>query len=124
LKAWAKAPVVGDELSSAAFARLLYRHGSDGIKTRLKLALATARGKAEGDMQEMARSARLGKLLDLAENWKKPQFPINGTDVMDTGIAAGKQVGETLSALENLWIEENFTPDRAALLARLTDLTK
>ncbi|MBW9115309.1 CCA tRNA nucleotidyltransferase [Rhizobium cauense] len=124
LKAWAKAPVVDDELSSAAFARLLYRHGSDGIKTRLKLALATARGKAEGDMQEMARSARLGKLLDLAENWKKPQFPINGTDVMDTGIAAGKQVGETLSALENLWIEENFTSDRAALLARLTDLTK
>ncbi|MBB3394613.1 MULTISPECIES: CCA tRNA nucleotidyltransferase [unclassified Rhizobium] len=123
-KAWAKAPVINDELSSAAFARLLYRHGGDGIQTRLKLALATARGKAEGDMQEMARSARLGKLLELAENWKKPQFPINGTDVMGAGVSAGKQVGETLSALENFWIEENFSPDRAALLARLNDLTK
>jgi poly(A) polymerase len=90
----------------------------------LRLALAKARGKAEGDMLEMARSARLGKLLELAENWKKPQFPINGTDVMGAGVSAGKQVGETLSALENFWIEENFSPDRAALLARLNDLTK
>jgi len=121
-KAWAKAPVINDELSSAALSRLLYRHGSDGINTRLKLALATARGKAEGDTQEMARSARLGKLLELAENWKKPQFPINGGDVMAAGVPAGKQVGETLSVLENAWIEENFIPDRAALLARLKDL--
>jgi poly(A) polymerase len=121
-KAWAKAPVINDELSSAALSRLLYRHGSDGINTRLKLALATARGKAEGDTQEMARSARLGKLLELADNWKKPQFPINGGDVMAAGVPAGKQVGETLSVLENAWIEENFIPDRAALLARLKDL--
>ncbi|MBD9453676.1 CCA tRNA nucleotidyltransferase [Rhizobium sp. RHZ02] len=121
-KAWAKAPVINDELSSAALSRLLFRHGADGINTRLKLALATARGKAEGDTQEMARSARLGKLLELADNWKKPQFPINGGDVMAAGVPAGKQVGETLSVLENAWIEENFIPDRAALLARLKDL--
>ncbi|WP_431319962.1 CCA tRNA nucleotidyltransferase [Rhizobium sp. YTU87027] len=122
-KAWAKAPVINDELSSAAFARLLYRHGADGILTRLKLALATARGKAEGDMQEMARSARLSKLLELAQGWRKPQFPINGGDVLGAGVPAGKQVGETLSALEDFWVGEDFTPDRAALLARLNSLT-
>jgi len=70
----------------------------------------------------MARSARLGKLLELAENWEKPQFPINGGDVMAAGVPAGKQVGEMLSVLENAWIEENFIPDRAALLARLKEL--
>jgi len=122
-KAWAKAPVINDELSSVAFARLLYRHGADGILTRLKLALATARGKAEGDMQEMARSARLSKLLELAQGWRKPQFPINGGDVLGVGVPAGKQVGETLSALEDFWVGEDFTPDRAALLARLNSLT-
>jgi len=121
-KAWAKAPVIDDELSSAAFARLLYRRGADGIQTRLKLALATARRKAEGDMQEMARSARLGKLLELAQSWKKPQFPVSGGDVLGAGIPPGKEVGEMLSALEDFWVEENFTPDRAALLARLNDL--
>ncbi len=121
-KAWATVPVVEDELSSTAFARLLYRHGADGIKTRLKLALATARGKAEGNMQEMARSARLGKLLELAEGWTRPQFPINGGDVLGAGVPAGKKVGETLQALEDFWVVENFTPDRAALLARLNSL--
>jgi poly(A) polymerase len=121
LKAWATAAPVNDEMSSAAFERLLYRNGVDGIIVRLKLALAVARGKAEGDFDEMARSARLGKLLDQAAGWKKPQFPVNGGDVMLAGIASGPRVGELLAALENQWVEENFASDRAALLARLRE---
>jgi poly(A) polymerase len=123
-KAWANAAPVNDEISSAAFERLLYRNGVEGIVTRVKLALAVARGKAEDDMKEMARSARLNKLLDHAGSWVKPAFPINGSDVMEAGIPSGRQVGETLSALENQWVEENFLSDRAALLARLDGLVK
>ncbi|EJT04341.1 CCA tRNA nucleotidyltransferase [Rhizobium sp. CCGE 510] len=121
LKAWAMAAPVNDDMSSAAFERLLYRNGPDGIMTRLKLALGVARGKAEGDFDEMARSARLAKLLDQAANWKKPQFPLNGSDVISVGIASGPRVGELLAGLENQWVEENFVSDRAALLARLQE---
>ncbi|MGZ2484717.1 poly(A) polymerase [Rhizobium pisi] len=121
LNAWAMAAPVNDEISSAAFERLLYRNGTDGITTRLKLALAVARGKAEGDLSEMARTARLIKLLQLAVNWKKPAFPVNGGDVISAGIASGPRVGELLAALENQWVEENFAADRAALLARLQE---
>ncbi|WP_283194162.1 CCA tRNA nucleotidyltransferase [Rhizobium sp. AN80A] len=124
LKAWANAAPINDEMSVAAFDRLLYRNGSQGITTRLRLALAVARGKAEGDMAEMARSARLNKLLDHANAWVKPSFPVNGGDVMAAGIAAGRQVGETLAALEHQWVEENFASDRATLLARLSDRVK
>jgi poly(A) polymerase len=124
LKAWAMAAPINDEMSSAAFDRLLYRSGTEGIVARLKLALAAARGKAEGDLNEMSRSARLGKLLDHAEMWKKPSFPLNGSDVMAAGVRAGKRIGEILSDLENQWIDENFAADRAALLARLADLVK
>ncbi|WP_160008219.1 CCA tRNA nucleotidyltransferase [Rhizobium sp. 18055] len=123
-KTWANAAPVNDEISAAAFERLLYRNGAEGIVTRIKLALAVARGKAEDDMKEMARSARLNKLLDHAKRWVKPAFPVNGTDVMAKGIPSGRQVGETLSTLENQWVEENFSSDRAALLARLDGLTK
>lgn len=123
-KAWASAAPVNDELSSAAFERLLYRNGADGIITRLKLALAVARSKAEGDMAEMSRSGRLNKLLEQAQVWAKPQFPVNGGDVMAAGVPAGRRVGELLSALENEWVEANFKMDRAALLARLDDLAK
>ncbi|RUM22058.1 CCA tRNA nucleotidyltransferase [Rhizobium vallis] len=121
LNAWAMAAPVNDDISSAAFERLLYRNGVDGITTRLKLALGVARGKAEGDFDEMARSAWLTKLLDQAMNWKKPPFPLNGGDVIAAGIASGPRVGELLAALENQWVEENFASDRAALLARLQE---
>ena len=67
----------------------------------------------------MARSARLGKLLDQAMKWKKPQFPVNGADVIAAGIPSGPRVGELLGSLENQWVEENFASDLAALLARL-----
>jgi poly(A) polymerase len=52
-------------------------------------------------------------------SWKKPQFPISGSDVMAAGIPAGPQVGKALAKLENQWVDENFAPDRATLLARL-----
>ncbi|WP_112941080.1 MULTISPECIES: CCA tRNA nucleotidyltransferase [unclassified Rhizobium] len=120
-KAWANAAPINDEMSTAAFDRLLYRNGAEGIITRLKLALAVARGKAEGDMAEMARSARLNKLLDHANAWVKPSFPVNGGDVIAAGIPSGRQVGETLATLEHQWVEENFASDRATLLARLSD---
>jgi poly(A) polymerase len=123
-KTWANAAPVNDEISAAAFERLLYRNGAEGIVTRVKLALAITRGKAEDDMKEMARSARLNKLLDHAKSWVKPAFPVNGSDVMAKGIPSGRQVGETLSTLENQWVEENFSSDRAALLARLDGLAK
>jgi poly(A) polymerase len=122
-KAWAKAAPVNDEISAAAFEKLLYRNGTDGIVVRLKLALGVARGKAEGgSFDEMSRSARLSKLLDRANIWKKPQFPLSGADVMAAGIQAGPKVGEILSTLENQWVEENFVSDRAALLARLAEI--
>ncbi|KRB50827.1 poly(A) polymerase [Rhizobium sp. Root708] len=124
LKTWARTQPVDDELSSAAFDRLLYRDGTSGIAMRLKLALAVARGKAEGDVKEMARSARLGKLLDHAERWQKPNFPLSGGDVLAAGVEPGKVVGEKLSMLEKEWIDGNFGQDRAALLARLNDVVK
>jgi poly(A) polymerase len=122
LQAWAKAPAVKDDLSEAAFDRLLYRNGAEGIAMRLKLSLANARAKAAGDFEEMARAARLSNLLDRAEVWKKPQFPINGSDALNAGFQVGLKVGEALGALEQQWIDANFTLDRATLLARLKEM--
>ncbi|MFS8044117.1 CCA tRNA nucleotidyltransferase [Rhizobium sp. BR 314] len=122
MQAWASAPAIKDDISEAAFDRLLYRHDPIGVTVRLKLALAVARGKAEGDFEEMARSARLGKLLERASKWKKPAFPLRGSDALAAGVTAGPRVGELLGKLEQEWLEGNFTDDRAKLLARLKDL--
>ncbi|NTF87922.1 CCA tRNA nucleotidyltransferase [Agrobacterium rhizogenes] len=122
LQGWANAPGIKDDMSEAAFDRLLYRYDTPGVAARLKLALAVARGKAEGDFEEMARTARLGKLLERTAGWKKPAFPVSGADALAAGVSAGPRVGEILGKLEQQWLDGNFAMDRAALLARLKEL--
>ncbi|WP_412063814.1 CCA tRNA nucleotidyltransferase [Rhizobium sp. SYY.PMSO] len=122
LLAWANTPVVKDDISEAAFDRLLYRHDPSGVAVRLKLALVTARTKAESDFEEMARVARLGKLLERVAKWKKPAFPISGADALAAGISAGPRVGELMARLEQEWLDGNFSLNRASLLARLKEL--
>ncbi len=122
LLAWANTPIVKDDISEAAFDRLLYRHDPSGVSVRLKLALVTARTKAESDFEEMARVARLGKLLERVAKWKKPAFPISGADALAAGISAGPRVGELMARLEQEWLDGNFSLNRASLLARLKEL--
>ncbi|MBN8951310.1 MULTISPECIES: CCA tRNA nucleotidyltransferase [unclassified Rhizobium] len=122
LQAWANAPAVKDDIADAAFDRLLYRHDPSGVAVRLKLALAVARSKAEDDFEEMARVARLGRLLARVAKWKRPAFPLNGADALAAGVSAGPRVGELLGKLEQEWLDGNFAMNRASLLARLKDL--
>ncbi len=116
---WAKAPAVAATTVDTACDRLLYRHGVEGIVVGLRLALATARRKSEGDPALLSETASLRRLLARAEAFKRPSFPLNGGDVLKAGVPAGPRVGEILGELENLWVERNFTLDRANLVARL-----
>jgi len=59
------------------------------------------------------------KLCALSEAWRPPEFPIRGADVLDAGAAPGKEVGRLLHDLEGWWIDQDFAPDRAALLREL-----
>ena len=116
---WASAPAIPEKIATTAFARMLYRVGAGGLIVRLKLAIAIARAKAQGDMQLMAEVARLQGLLSQAQGWVQPKFPLSGADVLATGVAAGPKVGEILKQLEDEWVEGNFQTDRQALLAKL-----
>jgi poly(A) polymerase len=120
--AWAKAPRLPAVIADTAFARLLYRHGSNGLDTSLRLALAASRQKSEHDPAQLAETGRLWGLLGKTENWQKPVFPLTGADVLAAGIAAGPRVGEVLGLLEDQWVEGNFNADRATLVARLQSM--
>ncbi|MBW9062717.1 CCA tRNA nucleotidyltransferase [Rhizobium herbae] len=120
--AWAKAPRLPAVIADTVFARLLYRHGSNGLDTSLRLALAASRQKSENDPAQLAETGRLWGLLGKTENWQKPVFPLTGADVLAAGIAAGPRVGEVLAMLEDQWVEGNFNADRATLVARLQSI--
>lgn len=60
------------------------------------------------------------RLLRLARQWRRPQFPISGTDIMSKGVAHGPEVGRVLRHIEGWWVENGF-PDDAGLLAGQVD---
>ncbi|TWD54347.1 poly(A) polymerase [Agrobacterium vitis] len=121
LQDFVSAPKIADSTSELALDRLLYTHGKAGIIAQLRLSLANARSKAEGDTEAMAQSGRFSRLLQRAENFEKPVFPLNGADVIAKGIAAGPEVGDLLSQMEAMWVQANFTLSRDTLLSRLTE---
>jgi poly(A) polymerase len=116
---WAGAQTPDATMAETALDRLLYRQGKDGVVMRLKLALAAARADVSAGEEAMRRVARLSTLNNRANAFVKPAFPLTGADVLAEGVAAGPRVGEVLSALEDKWVEVNFSLDRAALTARL-----
>jgi poly(A) polymerase len=124
LDQWASAPEIAPKLAETAFERLLYRNGLQGLTIRLKLALASARAKGLGDADALAFAGLCQRLLAKAEKWQKPSFPLNGADVLATGLAAGPKVGALLGTIEDEWVAGNFHEGRAKLLARLEALAK
>ena len=121
---WASAPEIAPKLAETAFDRLLYRHGQQGLTMRVKLALSSARARGLGDPEALAFAGLCQRLLARAQKWQKPSFPLNGADVLATGIPAGPKVGSLLGAIEDEWVAGNFHDGRAKLLARLEALVK
>jgi poly(A) polymerase len=63
-------------------------------------------------------------LLNLAESWSAPRFPLKGRDVTALGVPAGPEVGRLLAELEVWWEEGDFRADRAACLVELNRRVK
>ena len=94
--------------------RLLYRLGRERYRDLLLFAWAKQKTDEEG--------ASLRAMLETADVWEAPTFPVSGADVLAYGIPEGPEVGDLLRAVEDWWIENDFAPDRTALLDRLDAL--
>ena len=97
-------------LSSGEVTRFLYRFGKERFGELLLLAWAE-------DPVDSAWEVIFAR----ADEWAHPEFSVDGRDVMEAGATEGPSVGRILSALERWWVEENFAPNRAALLAKLSE---
>jgi poly(A) polymerase len=61
-------------------------------------------------------------LLRAGADWVAPRFPLKGRDAVKLGVPPGPAVGRLMATLEDWWIAGDFTADRAACLAKLTEL--
>jgi poly(A) polymerase len=95
-------------MDASAARRLLYAVGTQTFDDRVRLAWA----RQGGDWSET---------LGAADGWSRPVLPVNGADAAAAGLTPGPAMGAALRAIEAWWIEEDFRPDRDAVLAKLRD---
>jgi poly(A) polymerase len=88
--------------------RQLYRLGPAAYSGRMLMGWALSR--------EGRDDARWREAAALGEDWSAPQFPVNGKDLMEAGLAAGPRMGSVLRRLEETWLASDFSMDREALL--------
>jgi poly(A) polymerase len=114
---FAEFPEIAETVTQNDFERLLYDKGIEGAVTKLKLAIASAVGKGEDDLEALRRIGFLQKRLQDTLAWFKPIFPVKGADLMALGMPAGPDIGATLERLEQRWIGSQFTLPKDELLA-------
>ncbi len=93
----------------AAVRECVYRFGRVGAAQTLLIELTQDRV-----MNHYAPTA-----LEIIQNWDIPMFPLSGNDLMDAGVEKGPELGKTLDALENYWIESDFKLNSDDLLTRV-----
>ena len=91
--------------------KLIYRLGAPCFRDQVLL-----RWAASGAAPD---AAAWRVLFVLAQNWEPPLFALDGNDVMALGIDEGPEIGVLLRDVEAWWVEQDFAPDRPALLERL-----
>jgi len=113
LQQWAASPLLSATATGSEAMRHLYREDRQATVDQLRLALAAARARGAGQEAE----GLLG-LVELAEDWQKPVFPLKGSDLKSLGIPPGPELGALLGRLEEEWIASDFRLGRGALLER------
>lgn len=91
--------------------RLLYQWGQSRFHDRLLLSWAE-----DGNP---ARDGLWWALLEIAEFFAPPDFPLSGRDALAAGLTAGPAIGQALREVEDWWIEHDFMPGAKELLDQL-----
>ncbi len=111
LTAMAAAPDLTPSLKDSERRRILYQLGAATWRDAVRLSVAQSKAKLD-DPAWLA-------LLDLANTWVPPRLPVKGTDLIGVGLIPGPKMGQILSALEDWWVANDFTPTRHDLMARV-----
>ena len=98
-------------LSIREVRKLLYRLDAARFKDRAFLRWA--------DDPKVSNAIQWRALLELANTWQRPIFPLTGRDVMQAGVPEGPLVGRILNEVEDWWIDADFTDDEFSIAERL-----
>ena len=60
--------------------------------------------------------------IDLVKKLRLPKFPIEGKDVLNSGVIPGPLVGKILQQVEKWWIENEFKPNKKECINKIKNL--
>ncbi len=118
LSEWAKHGEISASISDEGLGKKLYSEGIQSVRDRLRLAYAGQMPAQPGQGELPAGDGRIGRLVDMAEKWQRPRFPLRGKDLSGLGMSQGPAMGKLLAMLEQEWIDSGFGAQRTELLAR------
>lgn len=124
MSGWAEQEDLPDTATDVVLKRHLYLGDPTAIEDRIRLRLSALRAKAETDDSALMDAAKVSRLLKVATGWKKPVFPLKGSDLVSRGFEPGPTLGKAMADLETVWLESNFVMSKNELLSRLATLSK
>lgn len=86
------------DMTPAAARAALYQIGRQAFRDRIERAWAMDLG--QGETAEA--------LIDLADHWVRPEFPIGGADLKAMGLGPSPRMGRVLAQLEAWWVAHDF----------------
>ncbi len=108
---WANNPAPKSDITISDFEKLMYKSNVQGLIDSMKLEIVNLQVRENAD-----EAKAMLKLVEHAQKWERPVFPIQGQDLIAKGMQAGPEMGEKLQALEDAWIESGFSLSKDALL--------
>lgn len=69
-----------------------------------------------------AKNENIGELksmIELADMWQIPIFPVTGSDLLAHDVASGPEMGKVLKTMEQHWISSGFSLDKEQLILQV-----
>jgi poly(A) polymerase len=108
---------ISPEIDEPSRSRALYQLGADDARDLLLLNWAEE--MSIEPRHSPTRTEAWLTLLDAADTWTRPVFPINGGDALKLGLRQGPGVGDVLASVEDWWCEGQFKADKEQCMKRL-----
>jgi len=109
---WAEASLPEESVEKGEFGKQLYWGAQPGIYDRLRGEIVLQRHRGENADKWL-------ELLNYAQRWKRPIFPLKGRDLEKSGVEAGPMMGEVLKRLEKTWVASGFIASKKELLEKI-----
>ena len=96
----------------------LIKHKGQNIDTKQAKDMLV-KGVSQDHLLAWANMHNKNDVYDAVHSFEKPEFPVNGQDLLAMGYKAGPNLGQLLSDLQDQWMKSNYKLSKEELLKKV-----